>query len=108
MGTCLFGPLLGSGSKAGIWVVDHPTGTAWPTPGSTSCIREVITLPETQVVAEVRKLLSNIKSTSMSSAEARTLATFFASLLLHRPTISAKVCSAFTSTSDQVLQRAIT
>lgn len=45
-----------------------------------TCIREVITLPESNVVAEVRKLLANIKSTTMDSGEARATATFFTDL----------------------------
>lgn len=45
-----------------------------------TCIREVITLPESNVVAEVRKLLANIKSTTMTPAEAKATATFFTGL----------------------------
>lgn len=45
-----------------------------------TCIREVITLPESNVVAEVRKLLANIKSSSMTPAEAKATATFFTDL----------------------------
>ncbi|MDP3890561.1 hypothetical protein, partial [Nocardioides sp.] len=45
-----------------------------------TCIREVITLPESNVVAEVRKLLANIKSTNMTPAEAKATATFFTDL----------------------------
>ncbi|MCB0906161.1 MAG: hypothetical protein KDB63_03465 [Nocardioidaceae bacterium] len=47
-----------------------------------TCIREVITLPESNVVAEVRKLLANIKSTNMTPAEAKATSTFFTDLPL--------------------------
>jgi hypothetical protein len=47
-----------------------------------TCIREVITLPESNVVAEVRKLLANLKSTTMEKAEAAQIALFFANLPL--------------------------
>lgn len=42
-----------------------------------TCIREVITLPESSVVAEVRKLLANIKTTTMDSSGALAVAGFF-------------------------------
>ena len=45
-----------------------------------TCVREVITLPESSVVAEVRKLLANIKTTTMDPSGALAVAGFFGQL----------------------------
>jgi len=42
-----------------------------------TCIREVITLPESSVVTEVRRLLANLKANPMDATAARTTAAFF-------------------------------
>ena len=47
-----------------------------------TCIKEVIALPESTAVAEVRKLLVNIKSSTMTDAEARATSAFFVDLQL--------------------------
>lgn len=45
-----------------------------------TCIREVITLPESSVVAEVRKLLANVKRQSIDKGDAKAIALFFSNL----------------------------
>ena len=45
-----------------------------------TCVREVITLPETTVVAEVRRLLANIKSSGMDATQATQTASAFVNL----------------------------
>lgn len=45
-----------------------------------TCIKEVISLPWSSGVVEIRKLLKNIKTNSISETEARQIATFFLNL----------------------------
>ncbi len=45
-----------------------------------TCIREVISLPISNVAVEIKRLLSNIKNTSISEADAREIASFFMNL----------------------------
>ncbi|MEO3772931.1 hypothetical protein [Micromonospora sp. B9E7] len=45
-----------------------------------TCIREVITLPESTVVTEVRRLLANVRANPISNAEAGRIASFFREL----------------------------
>lgn len=45
-----------------------------------TCIREVITLPESTVVAETKRLLTNIKTRKLTSQKAREVTNFFADL----------------------------
>lgn len=47
-----------------------------------TCIREVINLPVSNVVAEIGKLLSNIKGSIIDAAAAKQIAVFFANLTL--------------------------
>ena len=51
-----------------------------------TCIREVIALPETSVMAQVRILLANIKAAALSATDAASTAAFFGEL----PTSQAK------------------
>jgi hypothetical protein len=46
-----------------------------------TCIIEVINLPESTVVVEIKKLLSNIKTNTISLADANNIGTFFAQLV---------------------------
>ena len=45
-----------------------------------TCIKEVISLPLSNAAVEIKKLLSNIKSNSVSEAEAKEIAPFFVNL----------------------------
>jgi len=45
-----------------------------------TCVIEVITLPLSNVVADIKQLLSNIKTNKIAEAEARQIASFFANL----------------------------
>src|SRR5207253_2798326 len=45
-----------------------------------TCVKEVISLPLSQIVVDIRKLLSNIKTNSISEAEGREIGAFFLSL----------------------------
>ena len=45
-----------------------------------TCIKEVITLPETQLVAETKQLLQNVRAGTITSANASATAEFFAEL----------------------------
>ncbi|MDE0030927.1 MAG: hypothetical protein OXU42_16185 [Deltaproteobacteria bacterium] len=49
-----------------------------------TCIKEVITLPETQVVAETKKLLHNVRAGAITSQNASATAEFFAELSSER------------------------
>lgn len=45
-----------------------------------TCVIEVITLPVSNVVADIKKLLANIKTNQINEAEAKQVASFFANL----------------------------
>ena len=45
-----------------------------------TCITEVINLPQSTVVGEIKKILANIKASALSTADASTIAVFFANL----------------------------
>ncbi len=45
-----------------------------------TCITEVISLPQSNVVGEIRKILANIRANPLSSNEANSIALFFANL----------------------------
>ena len=45
-----------------------------------TCIKEVISLPLSQAVTEIKKLLINIKSNNISEIEAKEIGTFFLNL----------------------------
>jgi len=49
-----------------------------------TCIKEVINLPQENVVVEIRKLLSNIKENEITEAEAHRIAVFFTELTADR------------------------
>lgn len=44
------------------------------------CITEVINLPQSPIVGEIKRILANIKTNTLSSGEANTIALFFANL----------------------------
>jgi hypothetical protein len=50
--------------------------TAW----LETCINEVINLPQSTIVGEIKKILANIKGNALSNAEANSIALFFANL----------------------------
>jgi hypothetical protein len=45
-----------------------------------TCITEVISLPQTAIVGEIKRILANVKATSLSNNEANSIALFFANL----------------------------
>lgn len=45
-----------------------------------TCIKEVITLPETNATAQIRKLLANVKTNALNASGARNVGTLFAEL----------------------------
>lgn len=49
-----------------------------------TCIKEVINLPQENVVIEIRKLLGNIKKNEISETEAKRICAFFTKLTLER------------------------
>ena len=49
-----------------------------------TCIREVINLPQENVVVEIRKLLANIKENEITEPKARKIAPFFTKLTTDR------------------------
>jgi hypothetical protein len=57
-----------------------------------TCIREVITLPLSNIVVEIKQLLTNVKSRRFSSEEAKQIALFFTNLTQDRID---NLCSGF-------------
>ena len=73
-----------------------------------TCIKEVITLPQTTVVAEIKRLLQNVKTIRLDAPRAAEIANFFDDLRSFRRTTSERASSGSTPRSTRRPKRETT